>query len=268
VFIEGQAESLGYMRTLFSDWQAENITSVLHEKRGGYANNLAAVQGLARKAEALGVDIIAGVELTGFRSGNGSTAISGVETNLGTIACEQVVVGVGPWINAIWNMLGLPKQISVKGRDGKIHDHVRMWRYMALQEGTLGVDPNFQKTNDGRMPPVLHVDSDAPLRSDRDGKLITDRLWGIYYKPDFHFNGVQGGAMPVVVEPDADAVRVDPYGPRSWRLPAGTVRWHRMLHAGQLSGVRPFSRERLRHRRFKSRLQDDRRRGAGGPRTA
>jgi len=65
------------------------------------------------------------------------------------------------------------------------------------------------------MPPVLHVDSDAPLRSDRDGKLITDRLWGIYYKPDFHFNGVQGGAMPVVVEPDADAVRVDPYGPRS-----------------------------------------------------
>jgi len=92
---------------------------------------------------------------------------------------------------------------------------VRMWRYMALQEGTLGVDPNFQKTNDGRMPPVLHVDTDAPLRSDRDGKLITDRLWGIYYKPDFHFNGVQGGAMPVVVEPDADAVRVDPYGPKS-----------------------------------------------------
>jgi len=48
-----------------------------------------------------------------------------------------------------------------------------------------------------------------------DGKLITERLWGIYYKPDFHFNGVQGGAMPAVVEPDADDVRVDPYGPKS-----------------------------------------------------
>jgi glycine/D-amino acid oxidase-like deaminating enzyme len=214
-FIEGEAESLEYMRTLFSDWQAANITSVLHEKRGGYANNLAAVQGLARKAEALGVKIITGVEVTGFKSDNGSTAISAVETNLGTIACEQVIVGVGPWINAIWNMLELPKQISVKGRDGKMHDDVRMWRYMALQEGTLGVDPDFQKTNDGRMPPVLHVDTDAPLYSDRDGKLITDRLWGIYYKPDFHFNGVQGGAMPAVVEPDADAVRVDPYGPKS-----------------------------------------------------
>ncbi len=104
-FIEGEAESLEYMRTLFSDWQAANITSVLHEKRGGYANNLAAVQGLARKAESLGVEIVTGVEVTGFKSGNGSTAIAAVETNLGTIACEQVVVGVGPWINAIWNML-------------------------------------------------------------------------------------------------------------------------------------------------------------------
>src|SRR5438045_8700871 len=35
VFIEGEAESLGYMRTLFRDWQAQNIPSVLHEKRRG-----------------------------------------------------------------------------------------------------------------------------------------------------------------------------------------------------------------------------------------
>jgi glycine/D-amino acid oxidase-like deaminating enzyme len=215
VFVEGEAESLAYMRGLFDDWQAAGITSVLHEKRGGYANNLAAVQGLAGKARALGVEIVEGVEVRGFRSGNGSDAIDSIETNLGTIACDEIVVGVGPWINSIWNMLGLPKHISVKGRDGRMHDDVRMWRYMALQEGTLGVDPDFQKTNDGRMPPVVHVDTDVPLHSDRDGKLITDQLWGLYYKPDFHFNGVQGGAMPAVVEPDADVVRVDPYGPKS-----------------------------------------------------
>ena len=215
VFIEGARESLDYMKTLFSDWQAQNITSVLHEKRGGYANNMAAMQGLAKKATALGVEIIGDVEVKGFRSGNGSTAITAVQTSAGSIACEEVVVGVGPWVNAIWNMLELPKSIRVKGRDGRMHDDVRMWHYMALQEGTLGVDPDFQKTNDGRMPPVIHVDTDAPLHSDRDGKLITDRLWGLYYKPDFHFNGVQGGAMPAVVEPDADDVRVDPYGPKS-----------------------------------------------------
>jgi hypothetical protein len=73
-----------------------------------------------------------------------------VETAAGTIACEEVVVGVGPWINAIWNMLELPKTIGIKGRDGKMHDNVPMWHYMALQEGTLGVDPDFQKTNDGQ----------------------------------------------------------------------------------------------------------------------
>jgi len=30
-----------------------------------------------------------------------------------------------------------------------------------------------------------------------------------------HFGGVQGGAMPAVVGPDPDEVRVDPYGPKS-----------------------------------------------------
>src|SRR4030095_5690749 len=32
VFIEGERASLDYMKTLLSDWQARNITSVLHEK--------------------------------------------------------------------------------------------------------------------------------------------------------------------------------------------------------------------------------------------
>ena len=39
VFIEGEAESRKYMQGLFHDWQAKNITSVLHEKRGGYARS-------------------------------------------------------------------------------------------------------------------------------------------------------------------------------------------------------------------------------------
>ena len=74
-----------------------------------------------------------------------------------------------------------------------------MWHYMALQEGTLGVDPDFQKTNDGTMPPVDPRRHRRAAASDRDGRLITDKLWGLYYKPDFHFGGVQGGAMPAVV---------------------------------------------------------------------
>ena len=214
-FVEGEADSLRYMKGILHDWQAAGITSVLHEKRGGYANNQASLRGLAAKARAAGVEIFEGVEVKGFVPQQGSDAIRAVETSQGTIACDDVVVAVGPWINVLWNKLGLPRAVRVKGRDGRVHENVRMWHYMALQEGTLGVDPDFQKTNDGAMPPVIHVDTDVPLHSDRDGKLITDRMWGLYYKPDFHFGGIQGGAMPAVVEAEPDEVRVDPYGPKS-----------------------------------------------------
>jgi len=214
-FVEGEADSLKYMRTLLDDWRAAGITSVLHEKRGGYANNQAAVNGLAAKARAAGCEIVTGVTVTGFRAHAGRDAIAAVETSAGAIACDEVVIAVGPWINGLWNLLDLPRAVTIRGRDGRVHENVRMWHYMALQEGTLGVDPDVQKTNDGRMPPVIHVDTDVPLTSDRDGRVLTDRLWGIYYKPDFHFGGVQGGAMPAAVAPDPDDVRVDPYGPNS-----------------------------------------------------
>ena len=213
-FIEGEKDCMTYMQNILSDWQAKGITSVLHEKKGGYANNTAAIYGLAKKAEAEGVRIATGVRVTGLKQ-DASGAVTAVETDKGTIACEQVIVGVGPWVRSIWHMLGLPDAISIKDRDGKLHENVPMWVYWSLQEGTLGVDPDYQKTNDGQMPPVIHVDTDAPLYSDVDGSLITDKLWGIYYKPDFHFGGIQGGAMPFKVPTAIDRVKVDPYGPES-----------------------------------------------------
>ena len=45
VFIEGDVACKDYMKNIYSDWQAENITSVLHEKRGGYANNSKSMMG-------------------------------------------------------------------------------------------------------------------------------------------------------------------------------------------------------------------------------
>ena len=88
-------------------------------------------------------------------------------------------------------------------------DHTSKAVRMTLEEGTLGVDPNMHKTNDGKMPPVIHVDTDAPLYSDVDGRLLTDKLWGLYYKPDFNFGGVQGGSSPYKVDQDADSVAVE-----------------------------------------------------------
>ena len=209
-FIEGEADCLAYLKGIFHDWQARGITSVLHEKKGGYANNKMAMRGMARKALAEGVRIETGIRVTGFRDSGG--AIAAVETDRGVVRADYVVIGVGPWIKGIWTMLGLPSTITVV-QNGTAHDHVQMWHYMCLQEGTLGVDPSYQQTNDGRMPPVIHVDTDAPLHSDIDGVLITDELWGLYYKPDFMFNGVQGGSAPYAVE--GDDAKVDPYGPGS-----------------------------------------------------
>ena len=121
------------------------------------------------------------------------------------------MVAAGPWVRDLWHMLDLPGQIKVLGRDGLIYERP-MWTYWCLQEGTLGVDPSYLLDNEGNMPPVVHIDTDAPLVDDLDGSLVSEDLWGIYYKPDVNFGGVQGGAMPWVVEQPADDVAVDPYG--------------------------------------------------------
>ncbi len=217
--VVGEDACRAYLTDLFSDWQAPGSSVVLHEKRGGYANNVASLKGLAAKAEAEGVTIRTGVAVTGLTM-DGET-VTAVRTDQGDIGCERVVVAAGPWVRDFWAMLGLPDRIPVTGRDGSVHPDRPMWTYWALQEGTLEVDPNEFLDNRGELPPVLHVDSDQPLYDDTDGSLITDQMWGIYYKPDFNFGGVQGGASPVPVARAAADVAVDPYGPNSPEFAVG-----------------------------------------------
>ncbi len=208
LFIEGEKDCLKYMReNIFHDWQAKNITSVLHELKGGYAHNTKSLYRLADKAEAEGVRILTGVKVTGLKTDNNT--VTAVETQKGNIKCDYVIIGAGPWAKSFWDMLKLPDKIDIKDNDGNIHKNVKMWTYLCLVEGTLGVPPEYAMNNEGKMPPVIHVDTDAPLYSSEDGSLITEKMWGIYYKPDFHFNGVQGGAAPYIVEGE---VKVDPYG--------------------------------------------------------
>ncbi|HIB18248.1 MAG TPA: FAD-binding oxidoreductase [Alphaproteobacteria bacterium] len=221
VFVEGRDASTTYMRGFFDDWQAQGITSVLHEKRGGYANNTKSIYGLAKKAEDLGVRIITGVEVIGFRTEDQSKAVSAVETDKGAIACEHVIIGAGPWVRDFWDMLDLPKQIDVKDLSGTLHSNVDMWRFWQLEEGLLQISPETLLTNEGKIPPVIHVDTDAPLVSDVDGSIITEEMWGIYYKPDWHFGGIQGGAAPYKVDTPVDEVAIDPYGPSSPEFVAG-----------------------------------------------
>ncbi len=208
VFIEGEKDCLAYMRgNIFHDWQAKSITSILHEKKGGYANQMKSLYRLADKAESEGVRILTGVEVTGLKTDKDS--VTAVETSKGHIQCDWVIAAPGPWAKSFWDMLDLPEEIDIKGPDGMIHPGNQMWTYWCLVEGTLGVDPDYAMNNQGKLPPVVHLDSVAPLYSSEDGSLITDEMWGIYYKPDFGFGGVQGGAAPYIVKGD---VKVDPYG--------------------------------------------------------
>jgi glycine/D-amino acid oxidase-like deaminating enzyme len=196
--ISGEAAVAEHMRSLFPDWRAPGLSVCLHEHRGGFAFNRDSMLGLASKARAAGAEIEEGVEVTGFEL-DGSGAVTRVGTSAGPIEVEQVVVAVGPWVPRLWEMLGLPRRLEVAGEERE------MWTYWYLQEGEIEVDPGIFVTADGGLPPVLHVDSHAPLHDD-SGRLVTDGQWGIYVKQDKH--SVQGGAAPL---PKGHEFELDPY---------------------------------------------------------
>ena len=56
------------------------------------------IKALEKKSTSNGVNIFKEVKVTGFKRGSNSKAVTGVETDKGTIECEQVVVGAGPWV--------------------------------------------------------------------------------------------------------------------------------------------------------------------------
>ncbi|MBA2425437.1 MAG: FAD-binding oxidoreductase [Actinobacteria bacterium] len=203
--ILGEAEVDAHMKGLFPDWRAQGVTVCLHEHQGGFAFNMASVEGLHGKCREVGVSVLSGVEITGFEEASDGS-IAAVETSGGRIEVgEQVVIAPGPWAKGFWAMLGMPETIDVRTPSGEVVPDRPMWTYWNLQEGEVGIDPLLFATADGGPPPVIHLDTDAPLVSD-DGRVLSDELWGIYFKRDRH--SVQGGASPLVV---GDDVVLDPY---------------------------------------------------------
>jgi glycine/D-amino acid oxidase-like deaminating enzyme len=203
--IVGAADVDAHMKSLFPDWRAKGVTVCLHEYQGGFAFNMASVNGLVEKCESENVVILSGVEVRELGFGT-DDSVTVVVTDNGRIEVrEQLVLAPGPWAKQFWRMLGLPMTIDIRTRSGEVIRNQPMWTYWNLQEGEIRVDPLVFATADGGAPPVIHLDTDAPLHTD-DGELVTDELWGIYFKRDR--NGVQGGASPLVVEDD---VELDPY---------------------------------------------------------
>lgn len=206
--VRGEQAVKRYMKSIFPDWRARGLTTVLHEHRGGFGFNQESMHGIANKAKGEGVQILGGVEVLDFDMQNG--AVTAVVTNQGRIEADQIIIAVGPWIKGLWAMLGLSDKVSVRAEDGSIHHDLEMWTYWRLQEGEIEVDPQLFVDADGNTPSVIHIDSNEPLISDSSGEVITNKPWGIYFKKDRH--GVQGGAVP---ENFGHEAQVDPYGTQS-----------------------------------------------------
>ena len=236
----GVGEVDRHMKSLYSDWRAPGLTVCLHEHAGGYAFNRESMFGLADKARAAGAKILPGIEVTGMEFDE-SGAVKVVNTSQGDVEVDQVVVAVGPWIATFWEMLGLSDRIDVRQPDGSVADGLPMWTYWYLQEGEVEIDPAQFVTNEGKMSPVLHVDSDQPLHTD-EGKLVTDEQWGVYFKPDR--KSIQGGAEPLKV---GNEFVVDPY-------PTGTVdpRFIEMWPAALSHCLKRFDNCRLYFRNIRS----------------
>jgi glycine/D-amino acid oxidase-like deaminating enzyme len=228
-----------HMKALFPDWRARGVTACLHEHQGGFAFNMDSVHGLAGKCAAEGVRILSGVEVRALESGSDG-AVTAVETSDGRVEVgEQLVLAPGPWAKQFWGMLDLPMTIDVRTPSGDVVKDRPMWTYWNLQEGEITVDPLVFAKADGGAPPVIHLDTDAPLYTD-DGELVTDELWGIYFKRDRH--GVQGGASPLTVDGD---VELDPYPQTTDVDPGFPDMWCAALsHAmSRFEGCRPLYKD-------------------------
>jgi glycine/D-amino acid oxidase-like deaminating enzyme len=221
----GEQACTEHMRAIFPDWNGEGIEAVLHEWQGGWAETMKTVEHLARLARAEGVQIFEGVEVTGIDLHDG--LVESVETSSGSIETELLVVGAGPWSGQVWHMLGLPSEVRVARKErptspvgdsprveadgnGASHETKPIVTYWKLQEGDYWLDDVELTTASGGEPPVVHLDHVVPLRSDRDGHVIEDGAWGIYYKTGRSGFGVQGGGVPIKLGPDFE---LEPYGP-------------------------------------------------------
>ena len=215
-FIEGELDCNTYMKNILPDWKAKGITSILHEKKTGYGANRGAINGIYKMALDAGAKIVEGVEVTELNTSSSNKSIKSINTSEGIIECEQLVVAAGPWVRKFWEMLELPKTIKIKKPDGSFTENLNMWSYMALEEGELEVDPNSYKTLQKTEYPVIHVDTDATLVSDKNRKIIHENeMWGFYYKPDIYRNGIQGGSSPYDITKVNEDVSLDPYGHNS-----------------------------------------------------
>jgi glycine/D-amino acid oxidase-like deaminating enzyme len=180
--VVGAAECLEYLRWTWPDWEAP-VEALLHERRGGWADSMQTVRHLATRAREAGVEIREGVEVVGLDRGRVLTADGS------SLECETLVLAPGPWAARL-----------VPGVE------LRFWK---AQEGEFALAGAGLSGRAGAEAPVVHLDQAGPLHSDRDGRVLVDGPWGIYFRMGRTGTGITGGGLPVLL----DSPELDPYGP-------------------------------------------------------
>jgi glycine/D-amino acid oxidase-like deaminating enzyme len=217
-----------YLSFTWPDWEAE-VAAVLHERRAGWADAMQTVRHLAARARDAGARIEEGTEVTGFDLSDGR--VTAALTAHGRIACDRLVVAPGPWIDEAWSMLGLEPRLAVSGST----EPVPLTSYLKAQEGEFQLPGAGLGGRAGAEPPVVHLDQAGPLRSDRDGRVLVDGPWGIYFRIGRTGTAITGGGLPVELpRPD-----LDPYGPDN-RAHAAEQGFEEFFTSGLAAALRRF----------------------------
>jgi methylglutamate dehydrogenase subunit A len=234
-----------FLKGIWPDFKTGGIEVALHERVSGYAGTRQVVKGLAQKCADNGVQILTGVEVTGYDVGGGE--VKAVHTNQGNVRCDLVIWGLGAWTPHHWRMLGKPDRIDCHYPDGSAVAK-DMWTYWRLREGEVYYDEPYL-TPDGLNPPVLHVEKmTEPVVDPATGRTLGDYLY-VYFKNGnerMDRPGLQGGAVPIKLGPDA---MTDPYGHANNEYQAEPAFADYLCAAmGQVlsrfEGIRPNFRER------------------------
>jgi glycine/D-amino acid oxidase-like deaminating enzyme len=202
--VTGEASCAEYLTWQWPDFDASGVKAVLHERRSGWADAAATVRLMADDAREAGVTIVEDVEVLGVE--HDGSSVSAVETSRGRIRCDHVVFACGMWSRDIWRMLD--REFTV-GVDATAKPLVSM---VKAQEGDFVLPGVGLQARAGREAPVVHFDAEGPLHSDRDGRVLVDGPWGIYFRMGRTGTGLAVGGLPVTLGPD---VELDPYGPEN-----------------------------------------------------
>ena len=200
--VQGEAPCREFLGFSWPDWEGD-VAALLHERRGGWADAMKTVRHLAARARDAGARIEEGVEVTGLELG--SDRVEAVLTTAGRLECETLVAAPGPWANRLWEMLGREPAIEVAANGSA--ERRPLVSFLKAQEGEFEL-PGAGSSTAGVEPPVVHLDQAGPLRSDRDGRVLVDGPWGIYFRIGLG-GTITGGGLPVeLTDPP-----LDPYGP-------------------------------------------------------